>query len=218
MLDLLPDVEDEMFGVRILPLFTVDEAADAKRMRIAQLVRRHDPRAHWGVGIEALAERPLRRGMLGEALGHIVADAIAKDRTRRVGCGNVFAALADHRDHFGLVIIGEGTARDQDRIVGAVDRGLGLGEPDLLLRRFHFGFGDVIGVIEADRKDLAGALNRRLKLDRGSGTPPLAAALASSCGLRVSQSRIRSIIVPGTPVSITVSSTTIPVRVWPWAV
>lgn len=165
MLNLLPDVEDQMLGVRSLPLFAIDETADAQPMRIAQLVSSDDPRTHWGMGVKALAEGPLRGGVLGHPLGHIIADAIAEHGGGCFGGRDMLAARADHRDQFGFVIVGEGTARDQDWIIRTVDAGLGLGEPHLLFRGAHLRFFDVVGVVEADRKDLARALDRRFQLD-----------------------------------------------------
>ena len=88
----------------VLPLLAVDEAAQAQRVRIGDLVGRGDPRSDGRVRVEGFAEAPLRRAVLPDALGHVIADAIAEDMRGRIGFGDVAAALADDGDELDFVV------------------------------------------------------------------------------------------------------------------
>jgi hypothetical protein len=91
----------------------------------------------------------------------VVADAVAEDHVRGALARDVPAALADHHHQLGLIVE---RARDDgplDGIIGAVGRGRRLGEPQLVRRLGDTGLRDVVGIVEPDREDLSGPLDRR---------------------------------------------------------
>ena len=84
------------------------------------LVGRGDPRAERRVGVEGLAEHPLRRAVLPGPLGGVVAAAVAEHGAKGVHPGDVPAAVTDHRDELGLVVEVGRDLGNLDRVVGTV--------------------------------------------------------------------------------------------------
>ncbi len=154
MRDLVPDIEHQMAGVRILPHLPIDQAPQVQGVRIGDLVGGGDPGAEGRMGVEGLAQRPLRRPVLPHALGDVVADAPAEDGGAGVGAGDVPAAGADHRDHLDLVVA-EGCG-DLDRVEGSRNGRSGLREPDLAGRGLDAALGDMVGIVQANGPDLPG--------------------------------------------------------------
>src|SRR5208282_2713287 len=158
--DLLEDVENEMASVRGLAQFAVHAAADVEVMNVSDGVGRGDPGTDRRMRVERLAKDPLRRAVLPQTLGHVIADAVADDVFGRTLRRNMPPALADHRHEFDLVIDKGRDLGDLHRRIGTIDGGDGLGEPDLVLGRAEFALSDVVGVIETDSEDLARAKYR----------------------------------------------------------
>src|SRR5262249_56998307 len=96
-------VEDQVLGVRVLPLLAVDEAADAEIPGI-DLVSRHYERSKRRVRVERLPDRELTRPHLPVAYADVVAGAEAAHRLARARERDVPAALADHEHQLGFVV------------------------------------------------------------------------------------------------------------------
>ena len=142
----------------------VHKRPNAEAVRIADFVGRDDPGTEWRMRVEGFAEHVLRRAELPVAHADVVARAIAEDDARRVLLRHVTAALADDDDELGLVIDLRGSLGQLDRIEGTVDGIDELGKPHLVLGRLSARFGDVVGIIEADGKDLLRLRNRRQQM------------------------------------------------------
>ena len=54
-----------------------------------------------------------------------------------------------------------------DGIERAVDRGDGLGEPELMFRRAHIALGNMVGIVQANGHDLAWTAHRGVEMDIG---------------------------------------------------
>src|SRR5439155_539659 len=82
----------------LLELLAVDRAPDAARRRIAELIRRDDPRAKGQEGVEALAQQPLGPWLLELPIAcrHVVADRVASHMLKRL-CGFDVPAAAPCR-------------------------------------------------------------------------------------------------------------------------
>ena len=78
MFDLVPEIEHKIAGIGVLAQLAIDQPAYGQGMRVGDLVGGGDPGADGGMGVKALAQRPLRRAMLPCPFGHIIADTIAK--------------------------------------------------------------------------------------------------------------------------------------------
>ena len=72
--------EDQVAGVRVLAQLAVDPRAQAEVLGVGDLVGRGDPRADRAEGVGALGARPLGLAALEVAGGHVVGDAVARDR------------------------------------------------------------------------------------------------------------------------------------------
>src|SRR5690606_8823577 len=99
MRDLLEAVEDQVFRVGVLTQLSVHPALDVEGMRIANLVRRHDPRADGTMRVERLAHLPGIGAQLPVAHTDIVADEIAGNHLMRTIRRHMLAALADDETH-----------------------------------------------------------------------------------------------------------------------
>src|SRR5262249_52745691 len=130
--DLIENVEDQMPGVGILPALVVHETANSQGMRIAELIRRDNPRTNRRVSIKRLAEHPLRRLELPVPHRNIITRAKSKDYFRSALFGHMLAASSDDHDELRLVVGLCGSARKLDRIERSVDRGHRFGEPNLM--------------------------------------------------------------------------------------
>src|SRR5690242_20340502 len=94
LLDQLVAVEDQVLGVRVLAHLAVDDAFQVERMRV-DLVGGDQVGAERPVGVERLAEGPLRRLFLVVADRQIVDGDVARDDLRGVLALDVFAGPAD---------------------------------------------------------------------------------------------------------------------------
>src|SRR5215472_3704344 len=122
MLDLVPNAEDKISGVRILTLFAVDKATNAKRVRIAGLVRSSNPRTDRCMRVERFSQDPLRRAELPGSLGDIVAAAVAEYGRPGACLAHMPSFFSDHDNELGLVVDVLPRPRDHYRIEGPVDR------------------------------------------------------------------------------------------------
>ena len=170
VLDLRPAVVDQVARVRVLAQLVVDPGADRERVRIADLVRRHQPRAERAVGVEGLAHRHGRRAALPVAHRDVVADREARDDLVRAIARHVAAAAADHEGELALVVEPVRDARQVDRL-----RRGPITQVDCLLKKIGASvglvaggsrLGDVVGVVEADRQELRRAQDRRFEPHR----------------------------------------------------
>ena len=103
--------------------------------------------------------------MLPHALGHIIADTIAENMTGNLFFREIFALLANDRDHLALIINGLRNFWNKDGVKRAVHRSHGFGKPDLFARTFHAGFFDMVCIIKADGKYFAGTRHRSQQRD-----------------------------------------------------
>ena len=124
-------------------------------MGVAELVAGHDPWAERSVGVERLAHRHRRRAQLPVADGDVVGDRVAGDHLVGAVLRHVAAAGPDHDRKLALVVEQVRDARHVHVVVGTDHARDLLVEEHRELRRLHAGLGDVIGVVEADRQELA---------------------------------------------------------------
>ena len=154
-LDALRDGEDHLGGVARLPRLPVHAERDGERLRVGDLVGRHEHGPHRAEGVERLALEPLPVALLEVARRHVVDDGVAEDVTEGLGAGNVAAARADHHRELDLVVqlLGDGVV--DDVVAGADHRGAGLGEVHGVLGRGGAALGGVVGVVAAQTEDVA---------------------------------------------------------------
>ena len=165
MLDLGEAVVDQVTGVRVLPELAVHPRAQLERVRVADFLRRHQPRAHRTVRVERLPHRHGGRPELPVAHADVVHHEIAGDHLVRPVAGHVAAAPTDHERELALVVEQRRDARQVNRVERAGDarrllveehRDGGRLEPRLL---------HVVGVVETDGEELRRTEDRRAQPD-----------------------------------------------------
>src|SRR6185437_8083379 len=99
-------IEDHRPGVTALALLAVDVEPHVEVLNVLDLVFGDEPRADRAERLAALALHPLAAGALDLeiALGHVVADEIAGDRSLRLALLQVARALADDDADLDLVV------------------------------------------------------------------------------------------------------------------
>src|SRR5271165_624824 len=117
-------------------------------MWVRDFVRSGDPGPDRSMRVERFSQTPLRRAMLPEALGHVVADAIAEHMRRSVCLRDVAPTLAYDGNKLDLIVDERAGLCDHDWIEWAVGRRHSLGEPDLVLGRFHLALSNMVRVVE----------------------------------------------------------------------
>lgn len=152
-------VEDHRASAAVLAWFVVDPEAKAEIGGIGNFVRCDEPGAEGIEGVARFSLGPLATAFeLEGALGDVVGNAVASDARGGFGGGGKVAGFAgDHDAEFDLPIGFFGTARDEDVVVGADDGVGGFEEDDGLGGKGHAGFGGVVGVVETDADEFAGA-------------------------------------------------------------
>jgi hypothetical protein len=88
-------------------------------------------------------------------LRDVVANAVARDDVERVLLRQVLAGRADHDRDFALVVELGRALRDHGVVVRADDAVRRLLKDDRLLRDLRAGLGRMVGVVEADRDEMA---------------------------------------------------------------
>ena len=173
VLDQREAVEDQVLRVRVLAQLVVHPGAQAQAVGIADLVGSRDPGPDRAVRVERFPHRPRRNAELPVAHADVVHDQVAGDRLVRAGARDVAAAAADHEAELALVIERLRDARHVHGIARTRHAGRLLVEDDRELRCLESGLGDVVGVVEADRKELWRAQDRRAQRDRCERDPAL---------------------------------------------
>ncbi len=154
------DAVDHGLGGAVLHGLAIDREPHVERLRVGNLVLRHQPGADRAEGVGGLALGPLSRMLeLEGALGDIVHDAVAGDIIQRLGFRDVFRGLADDDAELDFPIGLLRAARDQHIVIRTANGRRGLHEDDRLRRNGHAAFGSVVGIVEADADELAGAGN-----------------------------------------------------------
>src|SRR6202030_3339173 len=100
----LPNVEDELSGIRVLMQFAIEEIAHPQHVRIRDFVGRNYARTKRTMRVERLSEDPLWGFLLPIANGDVIADRIPKDMVRSSLCRNPAPLLADDDDELDLVV------------------------------------------------------------------------------------------------------------------
>ncbi|PAV66636.1 hypothetical protein WR25_23081 [Diploscapter pachys] len=134
----------------------INRSPGCNRLAVADLVRRHEPRTDGAERVAALALVPLAAEFLLErALRHVVGEHITGDMIERIRLFDIAAGLADHDAQFDLPIGLLRILGDHHRIVRPRQARDRLGEEDRLGRRFQTRLLGVVGIVEADRDELA---------------------------------------------------------------
>ena len=102
--DDLGDAEVHLRGARVLEDLVVDPALDLERLRIGDLVGRHEGRAHRAEGVERLATRPLAVAELEVARRDVVEGGVAEDVLEGVGGRHAAGGSSDDDGELGLVV------------------------------------------------------------------------------------------------------------------
>src|SRR6056297_2945824 len=159
---------DHRFRRTLLHGLAVDLQPHGQRLRVGDLVTGDEPGPDLAEIVAALALRPLA-GMLDleGAFGNIVRDRVAGDMGQRVRFRDVFRAGADHDGELHLPVGLLRPARHDDRVVRAADGAGRLHEDDRLGRHLHAGLGGMVGIVEADADELAGAGHAGAKTGAG---------------------------------------------------
>ena len=167
--DLLPDIVDELACIAVLPDLAVHHGLEAEMVGIADLVRGDDPGTDRAMRVERLAHREGRRMALPVARRHVVDDGVAEDMVLRVGFAHALRRAADHDAQLDLIV--ELIADPGiDRVERAGEAAGLLVEPELLGRRRlaeTLRLLDMLGVVHADRQELARPFHRRQQLRLG---------------------------------------------------
>ena len=145
-------------GRAVLDLGPVHRQPHAKRLRIGNLVGRHQPRAGLAKVVAGLALGPLARTLgLERTFRHVVDHAIAGNVGQSLRLGDVFRGLADDDAKLDLPVGFLAGAGDQDRVIRAADGRGGLHEDHRFRRNLQAAFGSVVRIVQADADELAGA-------------------------------------------------------------
>src|SRR5271165_4224238 len=156
----LGDGEDHVAGVALLPDGAVDGERERDRLRVGDLVGRHQPRPERTERVEALALHPLAAALgLPLALRDIVGEAIAGDLLERVALSDALRLGPDNDPELDLPVHGGRSFRPDDIVVGALDGGDRF-EYDGVVRDWVAGFFGVLSVIEPDADELGNAADR----------------------------------------------------------
>ena len=158
--------------LEVLALLPVDPGPDLQRVRVADLLRRHDPRPQRPVRVERFPHRPGRRLPLPVAHADIVRHRIAGDHLRRPLPRHVPAAPADHERQLPLVINHRRDPRHLDLLVGANHARRLLVEDRRQLRQLPPRLGDVVRIVQSHRQIFARLRHRRRQLHLPQRQPP----------------------------------------------
>ena len=96
--------EDHLRSRGVLHRLAVEDAANLQRLRVFDLLARHQARSDRTEAVRGLAARPLSVGELQVASADVVETQITADRVERVALGGPAGASTDHDPELGLVI------------------------------------------------------------------------------------------------------------------
>src|SRR5258708_27245148 len=88
----------------MLALFAVQEGLQVQFVRIANFVRRYDPRTHWPMRVEGFSKRHRRRSALPVAHADVVYDYVAGDYLVSASGGHMTASSSDHKSQLAFVV------------------------------------------------------------------------------------------------------------------
>ncbi len=184
--------EHHVGGAARLHHLTVDAAAEFQVVRVGDLVRRDQARAHGAEARERLAERELPAAApLHDALGQVLADGESGNVTPGRVLVDPVRVRADHHDQFDLPV---DHARGQGDVdVRAGDAGGKLGERRRPLRHGHPRLGGVPVIVEADAKHLRRSRRRRTEvgIDDGRGGRAAHTVRPGAKGIPLCEHRLR---------------------------
>ena len=162
MLDDRRHVEEHFRSVGVLHHRTVQPCPDAQRVRIGNLVSRHDPGADRAGGAEILAGGVLRRAELVVADGHVVEHGVAEDVCQRVRPGDLaFGRRSHHHRQLAFPIHLLRNLRQQDRIAIRDEDAGEFREDNRNGTHLEAGFPGVFGIVAPDADHLRRTRQRR---------------------------------------------------------
>src|SRR6185437_3444894 len=147
-------------GARVARLhaLAVDVQPHIEVLHVADLVASHEPGTHGAEGVAALALVPGAAALrLVFPLGEVVDDAIPGDVLQGVTLLHITGRRTDHDTELDLPIGLLRSLRDHDFVIGSLQATHRLGEDYGLRGNGQIGLRSVIGVIQADGNELAGA-------------------------------------------------------------
>jgi hypothetical protein len=127
------------------------------------------------------------------AFGEIVDRAVAGDMRQRIGFLDIRRALADHNAELDFPVGLHRSARDHHGIVRPLKAAHRLGEEHRLGRDVEPGFGRVVGIVEADREELACPRHGHAEPGEPSTKGSEAGSMLFTCSIA---STVRSAITP----------------------
>lgn len=158
----LGDFEDHLCGAAVLPFEAIDGEPHFEVVRVLEFVWGREERPERSEGIGAFAFDPLAAAFeLPLAFAVVVVERVAGNVIESVGLADVAGSFSDDDGEFDFPIGFDGPSGDDERIVRACERGGGFEEEDGFLGDLCSGLLGVVGVVQPDADDFAGANDTR---------------------------------------------------------
>ena len=149
-------------GGPVLFFYPVDRQPHRQRLRVGHLIAGHQPGAKRAESVAALALGPLARPLkLERPFRHVMADGIARHMFHRPLRRDIFGRRPDDERQFHLPVGLLRAARDQHVIIRPDDGRGGFHEDHRFGRHRRPAFGGVIGIVQPDADEFAGARDAR---------------------------------------------------------
>ena len=152
-LDQRRHIEDHVFGVPVLHHLAVEDGLDTERVRVGNLVARHQHRAKRTECVKRFTAAPLAAAatLLPVARTDVVGAGIAKHIVKRVGLRDIFTVRAD--DHRQLALVVHRVALElgwqQNRVAGVLHSARHFHEKHRMFRDSRSTLLGMFAIVEA---------------------------------------------------------------------